>query len=227
LDFPFSAYNSIFTWLEGKRLQSVVYPGSFSFRNQSREFLFYDKLAELKRHGVKRESLNFHRLFIGDQDHIARGELRLRRKRVIEKNLDIIRADELYSGEAQDHLKTRYNELLKELIFRSSRKAVKGDFNYKRELDILVYLRENYTRNQVLRYRALKSKDFIIKTFGSIEGFKDVLREAGYTRRYVYEVGRQMREDLKAVREIEKRHGNEGSFSGLYDELYTKFLKVA
>ncbi|GAI57932.1 unnamed protein product, partial [marine sediment metagenome] len=31
LDFPFSAYNPIFAWLEGKRLQSVVYPGSYSF----------------------------------------------------------------------------------------------------------------------------------------------------------------------------------------------------
>jgi len=228
-DYPYIAYTPIFDWMAGKRLKSVEYEGSYSFRNKSRQVIFYDKLRELEAvHGIKRESLRLGSglLKMSKENELMRGELRLLRKKVVESNLNIIEAKELYKREAYEHCNKRYSELLKELIFQPTKATPESMIYFKTDLDLLEQCKAR-TKNWVGRYLKIIGAQEIVERWGSLEAFRELLRKAGCEREYTYRITKRIRRWLTESREANKKGGFESSFGELYNELYTKFLKVA
>ncbi|GAI30548.1 unnamed protein product [marine sediment metagenome] len=160
------------------------------------------------------------------ENELMRGELRLLKKRVIESNLNIIEAKELYKREVFEHCNKRYSELLKELIFQPSKAIPEKSIYFKFDMELLnryKRVRRNWVDHYIWSIGAVE----LVRRYGSLEAFRELLRKAGCDRSHTYRVTKRIIKALTESREANKEDGLESSFGELYNELYTKFLKVA
>jgi len=218
--YPFSVYGNVFSWLDGKRMDRLTYGSSYVFRNKSREIIFYDKLSELEKvYRVPRGRGGF-----TPRDTLMRGEVRLRKKKVVLRDLEISRAGELYKRETFEWLKEKYKDILRDVVFTSGDIEEDDDYSFKTEEEKLRYFNERYGRNSLYRYLSMEGLGNILMRVGGLRNFEELLKRV-YGRSYVSKQMRRIKEDLKMIKGIEER--GKGGFKELYIELYDKFLKVA
>lgn len=215
---PFSVYNSLFSLLTARRMTPVSYGETHSFRNESREVLFYDKLYELTQQGVDLKSLDI------PKSNVMRSELRLRSHRVVKRDTELDQLDQLYSREVYEDLRGRYKKIIADLVFHQKEGQDKVVFNYSQEVELLLFMKEKYSRNAIMRYLSLTGLENVLQVFGSLENFRKVLLGAGFERSYVWRQVRDLEENLKFKSQVKSAHRKDSSISALYEELYSKFV---
>jgi len=223
MKYPYINYSNLFGLLSGKRLKSSSYPSYYSFRNKSREVVFYDKLLELK----EVQKLDFLKFGINENENILRNELRFKNAKTTKNNLELEKINQLFQLDHYHHLKKQFSGIVLNLVFNTKPRDDIVKMNLNRELELLQFCKENYKRNSLSNYFQMIGLDNISEKFGSLENFKKTLLRAGYNKSYVYSQIRELQKKFKIYSQVTKKYENENSISMLYDEVFNHVKKVA
>ena len=219
--YKFEIYNNLFEFMKGKRTKSINYGGTYSFRNASREICFYDKVAELQEcHGIYLRDFD-----IDSRLNVMRGELRLRKSKVVKNNLGIENLYNLYGESEYQHVKEQYKGIITDMIFSAKKKNSDVQVEMFPAIDLLRECKEKYKRNSVNNFVATLGLDSLVEIFGSLDSFQSVLLQVGYERTYVYRVIKDLDIRIATQREIKENFKKkEYTISGLYEEIYSKLI---
>ncbi len=184
--------------------------GYFKMANKSRQYVFYDKLQEL------RESQFIEPESIGVQTpYVTRGELRFMNPRTTKKALGLDTIGEIRTLDGFNSLSDTYRRVMSKDVFRmdNAKHLIEAD-GY---VDSLISIAENREKGAVLKWLATHSE---LRQF-SIAEIQVMVESAGIlTRNSVYT-------NVKMVTEIfsmSKPSKEIPSYSALLDELYTELV---
>jgi hypothetical protein len=213
--YPVIAYADVFNFLRAKRMSRRMYPTTFEFSNTQREIAFYDKVAEVKMSNNKIP--DDMKLF----DNIMRAEIRFKGNQVVERDTELNNLSELYNSDRYLYLGDTYKKLMQDLVFRRG-----GEYELKirfvSEIELLKSFKRSNKRNVLYKYLLLDGIEKNILRFGSLDNFKYILKEAGFSRSYICEQMKVLNDlmNMKTLIEVDTQETEK--FTSMLDELYQK-----
>jgi len=131
-----------------RREKAVYKSQTLSFRNNSRELCFYDKLRELK--DSKQLSPELYEYVNSIKNNILRVEAKLRRASVVKKEYGQKQLSELLTGElATQKLVKEYAGLLKS-------DSVQLEFNFTHNLELIQHIKTQRQRGAIAKFLEVK-----------------------------------------------------------------------
>lgn len=218
MNLPIAYYSPLFKSMRGKRMSNREYPSSYYFANKSRELNFYDKSEEVTNRTKSGTAP------IPIEPRLMRAELRAKKRDTVGR---IYRVNDLESilsvGEA--YRVEKYKHTLQSQIFCNGNNREQLQLfvlDHDKELTKIVALKKKHPRGSISKYLHHKVIDTLLQDFGNLENFRQILREAGYTREYTYRVVKGLQEVIQAMSFFQTPNQKE-NLSKLYNEVYTKF----
>ncbi len=184
--------------------------GYFKMANKSRQYVFYDKLQELRQsQSIEPESIGIQTPFV------TRGELRFMHPKTTKKALGLDTIGEIRTLDGFNSLSDTYRRVMSKDVFRmdNAKHLIEAD-GY---VDSLISIAENREKGAVLKWLATHSE---LRHY-SIAEIQVMIESAGIlTRNSVYT-------NVKMVSELfsmSKPSKEIPSYSALLDELYTELV---
>lgn len=184
--------------------------GYFKMANKSRQYVFYDKLQELRgSQSIEPESIGIQTPFV------TRGELRFMNPKTTKKALGLNTLGEIRTGDGFNSLSDTYRRVMSKDVFRIDDQERIADADNL--IDSLAYISERWPKGAVKRWLIVNSEVFQY----SMSEIKDMIETATpLTRQSVYN-SMKMLTELHAM----GKHSKEiPSYSALLDELYSELV---
>jgi hypothetical protein len=213
--YPIIEYAEVFNFLRAKRMHRRTLLTTYEFSNTQREVSFYDKVAEVKMSNDKIP--DDMKLF----DNIMRAELRFKGNKVVVRDTEINNLSELYNSDRHLCLEDTYKKLMRNLVFRRG-----GEYELKvrfvSEIELLKSFKRSNKRNVLYKYLLIDGIEKNILRFGSLDNFAYILKEAGFTRSYIYTQMKVLNDlmNMKTLIEVDTQETEK--FASMLDELYQK-----
>lgn len=213
---PIGFYAPLFSSLKGKRQSNKEYPNSYYFYNKSQESNFYDKEKALE---FEYKGRNVPEI----EPHTMRGELRAKKRDAVGR---IYRFNDfsLLLKSSPEYRIERYKGHLKSQLFSTNNPLQTTLFpDYQRNIEYLKALKDKLSRGAVDQYIKSKGIDQLLCEVGTLDNFRMMLLEAGYSDKYSFRIIKNVKEQLHQVAMF---YGDtkEENISSLYNEVFEKFV---
>lgn len=217
LSKPISAYGPLFSSLKGKRQSNVEYPSSYYFKNKSQESVFYDKVEALK--------YEYKNVDVPDiVSNTMRAELKAKKRSSVGS---IFRFNDMdtFLNCNPDYRVDKYKSQLRKQLFQGDKSHLQTTLftDYDRDIEYLKALKEANSRGAINKFIQSKGLDSLLSEVGSIENFRQMLLEAGYSDKYSF---RKVAEIKRQLHEVSMFFGDSSkqNITSLYNEIYAKFV---
>ena len=213
-EYPFYAYNAVFSMLQGKRLKGRQYGGTgYLWSNKSRQVSAYDKIAEMgEKGGVIPKAL--------EGENVARVELRAMTAQAVRKNLPFSNGGQVLSrwGDSRQ----AYTSKVQDLVFRFDDMQEAMKLAQLAEIEKLKALKAR-VRYYLPTYIKMVGVVSMLELFGGWDGIRTAFTE-------LYPDPSNRRREIK---KIEKAYFEASTLmegidpvpvAQLYEELKTKLL---
>jgi len=183
--------------------------GYYKMANKSRQYVFYDKLQELRQKHIEPESIGI------QVPYVTRGELRFMNPKTTKKALGLNTVGDLRTADGFNSLSDTYKRVMSKDVFRmeDAKNLIQAD-DY---VDSLISISENREKGAVLLWLATHSE---LRQY-SIGEIKVMVESADILNR------QNIAKNMKMVAEIfsmSKDSKEIPSYSALLDELYTELV---
>ena len=184
--------------------------GYYKMANKSRQYVFYDKLQELRQsQSIEPESIGI------QTPYVTRGELRFMNPRTTQKALGLNTVGEIRTLDGFNSLTDTYKRVMSKDVFRMS--DAKNLIQADGYVDSLISIAENRKKGAVLLWLATHSE---LRKY-SIAEIQVMIESAGVLHRS------NIYDNIKMVSDIfsmGKASEDVPSYSALLDELYTELV---
>lgn len=212
---PVSYYSEVFRGLRLPRAdKQAEFPEGYRTNNNSRSLIFYNKGQEVFQKTGDSTILELH------GNNLMRGELQYK-KASIPHQLKMKTFDD-FNRYGMEFLQKRYRETMENNVFKfesGQGLSIPIQYDEKSLLDELVSVLEKHPRNGYLNYRAMIGDRNIPLLWGSLENFANAVLTISENRATTQRITKAIRQTIFGFGATE--------VVNLYDELRTKFLKVA
>jgi hypothetical protein len=214
-EYPFYAYNAVFSMLQGKRMKQKQYGQTgYLWGNRSRQVSAYDKVQEsLSKHHALPTAL--------EGQNIARVEFRALTAQAVRKNTPFGHGGQVIDNWNQS--RKAYSDRVKELVFRYEDIEEAIRLTQLEEVEKLKTLRDSGNRYWLQHYLNMVGVASMLHLFHGWDGVKIALAEVIEDRR----------NRSKAIKSLEDKYFEASSLvegvepipvAELYSELKTKLL---
>ena len=184
--------------------------GYYKMANKSRQYVFYDKLQELRQsQSIEPESIGI------QTPYVTRGELRFMNPRTTQKALGLNTVGEIRTLDGFNSLTDTYKRVMSKDVFRMS--DAKNLIQADGYVDSLISIAENRKKGAVLLWLATHSE---LRKY-SIAEIQVMIESAGVLHRS------NIYDNIKMVSDIfsmSKVSDDVPSYSALLDELYSELV---
>lgn len=222
IEQPFLFYSSLFRSMSGKRLHRKEIGTTYNFGNKSRQIEFYDKLAELteKKHFKEKD---FQKYGIDENRNVLRCEFRALKGNIVQRDLELSKIGDFWNSGVYDHLTNKYRSHLNDLVFKKPNEN-QLQLAFIDELDSITLFKQHFSGGDAIdRYILAKFGGFdeLLKVYGNLEVFQDVLKLAGFSRSTIW---RKFRAIEKALAIASETRGGKSIIPKMYAEIYDKLM---
>lgn len=198
LSHSLMTYHTVFAALSAKRQLSKVHGDTFLFMNKSRGTQFYDKSVESE---------------IPDMSNLIRAELQLKNARAVQSHTPLCTLSDLLAMETEE-ITSVYNRQLQDTLFSKT-----SDSDVAEDIQLLSILQQQYPRYFIDKYLQLIGIPELVRKFGSIDAFADVLETLGAERTTVWRRKKKIAQHYKEYQLLRERV--EKSNKKLFTEIYS------
>lgn len=214
-EYPFYAYNAVFSMLSGKRLKGRQYGGTgFLWANKSRQVSAYDKIIEM---GLKGGEIP--KALEGK--NIARVEFRAMTAKAVRGNLPFANGENVLNKWGAS--RQAYSTKVQELVFRYENIEEAIKLAQLEEIEKLKAIRANGTRYYLQHYLNMVGVASMLELFGGWDGirsaFIEIEPDPSNRRRKIERLEKVYFEASTLIEGIEPV-----PIAQLYEELKTKLL---
>lgn len=202
---PCTAYHSIFSGLGISRAKrQAAYPDGYTTGNNTFGLTFYNKGREAET----------------GQDNLLRGELQFKRSDgKLYRLLSIGRADDI-AEVGFSHLNDNYREIMQGHVFRTDSYANQQTIVFADSLQQLNTIIETVGKQRSLIYfERLHGVESLLQATGGIEGYRKLLKQAGFHRNIVRKRVNELHRNLSMFSRMKESR----TLGKLYRELHRTF----
>jgi len=213
LNNPCLMYSSAMSYLNVVRTKRPsLYPDGYASHNNSRGVNFYNKGKELmgKYPAMIIESL---------KDNTMRGEYQYKKTKTVSSKLQMGQLKDLHHLDP-DYLQSIYKRDMGQDVFRQKQVSTQQVIPFETAKDLLMTFKSESDRTAINRIKSVFGSPVLIELLGSIDAFKHLLTECGWSRNGVNDQVKAVQKDLQIASMIK---GRTTDTSKLYRELLYKF----
>lgn len=225
-DNPFIYYTPVYRMLRAKRMQKKDYGSTFNYGNKSREIDFYDKIKQLI-DVYKFKDKDFNDLGIDRNENKTRCELREKKPKPLQRDFDIKTLSDLYQPGSFEYLEKRYKSIISEVVFKKGLDKGQLKLDFMSDMKLLNTYKNEFSAGDAIKYFIILQfggLDELIKKYGSIEIFKDMLEKAGFDRTTVWRNFNRIEKAVSLNTKHYRDSKNIHTIPVLYSELYDKLM---
>lgn len=211
MQYPLPMYHEALKYLKGKRSDSRTAPDGYYIGNKSHETIFYNKSKELK----------FRKVDAITPDNFARFEPRFKSTDAVKRYTTITSLNDLKKVDATD-IDSMYKSYLNKVIFTRSKLGTQMLIDFNSEAQLFNSLKAQMPKGYFNYWLNINSIDSLLIRFGSIEGVKLFLVNAGENRMTIHRNIEKLQEII-ATRGIILSSQNEVTPITLLHEIKEKF----
>jgi len=208
---PFSSYFSLFSLLRARRAQQRGYGTTFLLSNSSQEFCVYDKLQEMKEHGLE----------ISNLPKTMRFEHRALKKEKVKSLYGFSRVGELFHG-GYGVVRDKQVESWKSSLFSFSAEDVVVLGSKQLEQEMRVF-QEKYGANW-FQYFLKSYGAYSLAEFAGKEVVRAALENLNSERTKVWRTMRLLEEAERELLVLKQEEGSSKTLGELYEELREKVV---
>ena len=197
LQHSLMTYHTVFATLSAKRQMSRVHGDTFLFTNNSRGTQWYDKSVEAE---------------IPDLKNLIRAELQLKNGKAVRGHTPFASLQDILQADTEQ-ITAIYNKQLKETLFTRTSEA-----DVSEDIQLLAILQQQYPRYYVDKYLSLIGIPELVRRFGSVDAFADVLEQLGAERTTVWRRKKKIAEHYKEYMLLQEQvqKNNKRLFTDIY-----------
>ncbi len=211
MQYPLPMYHEALRYLKGKRQESLAAPDGYYIGNKSHQTIFYNKAKELKHSKV--EAIT--------PENFARLESRFKSTDAVKRYTTITSLNELKRIDAAD-IDSMYKSHLNKSVFTRSQLGTQMLIDFNNEIQLYSTLKSQMPKGYFNYWLNINSIDALLVRFGSIEGIKQFLSDAGENRMTIHRNIEKLQEII-ATRGVILSSRNEVTPITLLHEIKEKF----
>jgi hypothetical protein len=198
---PVSTYNSVYPWLNVKRVKrQSQYPDGFGTGNNSFGVILYNKGLESK--GYEAEGYQAY-----EGDNLLRGELQYKKAKTIQSRFGCKVLKHIAEA-GIEHFQDGFRHDMADRVFRQTALSNQYSFAFTDHVEILKELKARHPRKAVSMFFQIASIPALLQSYGSLDNIKKVMAEAGYQRNAIYKASKQVASLLRLYDRLHKADNN-------------------